>query len=428
VIPKLVGKKSNFPGLLVIIVVAFLASYYVIIFWYTIIFGNPIIIDKYALFSFGFAQRPIYNFFLYPLELISLLILFLGSNKLQDFKRTNVVKWNAFSMMVYWVLYLLIVLYLNYLFITYTIYYSIWLIILLILLKTIPIPISFIIFGISNRKKYGNYLVSSGMIRILEYIGFLVFFFLFWSIFSEFDLDIVLTLVVVNGFIMSVLYSSFLFFFGMKLRNWYMVTFAILIFIIDVGSIYINYVFYGEIFNPLYNTTVIYLAFLLIGVVVATRFFELGKRFKRGVRVFISHSVDEFKVYRIEDIAKFLESQKNVSRVYYCELDLSGNIDKWMQRIVPRCHTLIFISTKDSINSKDCSTELELAKTNKLQIVPVLGVGIEWDDLESLDLHREYGAKFEPMKFEEFCNTMYERVLKYKEALETELPKKVRKN
>jgi hypothetical protein len=266
------------------------------------------------------------------------------------------------------------------------------------------------------------------MIRILEFIGFLVFFFLFLGIFSEFDVDIVLTLIVVNGFIMSALYSSFLFFFGIKLRNKYMVTFSILIFIIDVGTIYINYVFYGEIFNQLYNATVIYLVFLLIGIVVATRFFELGKRFKRGVRVFISHSVDEFKIYRIEDIAKFLESQNKVSRVYYRELDLSGNIDKWMQKIVPRCHTLIFISTENSIYSADCSIELELAKTSKLQIVPVLGVGIGWDDLESLDVHREYGAKFEPMKFEEFCNAVYERILKYKEALETELPKKIRKN
>jgi hypothetical protein len=163
------------------------------------------------------------------------------------------------------------------------------------------------------------------------------------------------------------------------------------------------------------------------GPLMALRYFEIGKMLKRGLRVFISHSVEDFSKYRIEEMVKYLESKKDIGRVYFCEVDLTGNIDKWMNKTIPRCQLLIFFTTENSMNSNDCIHELNLARTNKLQIIPILGVGLKWEDLKDLNIDREFGSEFNPMEFEIFCNTIYEHIIKYKKAVETEIMEEKRR-
>ena len=127
--------------------------------------------------------------------------------------------------------------------------------------------------------------------------------------------------------------------------------------------------------------------------------------------------MNDFKRYRVEEIANYLESQKGIGSVLYCETDLVGNIDEWMHKIVPRSNLLLFISSEESMVSRDCKTELALAESNNLQIIPVLGVGLMWEDLKGLNLNREYGTTFDPMEFEEFCNNLYQQIQKYKKSL-----------
>ena len=73
-----------------------------------------------------------------------------------------------------------------------------------------------------------------------------------------------------------------------------------------------------------------FIPIIVLGILISSKFFELGKRFRKGFRIFVSHSVDDFKRYRVDDLARFLESQKEVGRVFYCETDLIGNIDQWI--------------------------------------------------------------------------------------------------
>jgi len=93
-----------------------------------------------------------------------------------------------------------------------------------------------------------------------------------------------------------------------------------------------------------------------------------------------------------------------------------------MHKVVPRSNLLLFISSEESVVSHDCKTELALAKPNNLQVIPVLGFGLVWDDLEGLNLNREFGASFDPMEFESFCKDLYELIIKHKEAVQTEIP------
>jgi len=144
----------------------------------------------------------------------------------------------------------------------------------------------------------------------------------------------------------------------------------------------------------------------------------------RGIRVFISHAIEDFNRYRIAEIAKYLESHPEINHVYYCEEDLTGNIDDWMKKTVPRCQLLIFFSTENSLNSEDCINELKIARKLNIQITPVLGVNLRWEDLEKLNVNRELGQEFDPLEFDKFKNNIYDYIIKFVQDLEKEILEK----
>ena len=69
------------------------------------------------------------------------------------------------------------------------------------------------------------------------------------------------------------------------------------------------------------------------------------------------------------------------------------------------------------MSSNDCATELSIARDRGLTIIPILGVGLSWEDLKNLNVHRDIGASFDPMEFEEFCNKLYQQIQIYKKSL-----------
>jgi len=166
------------------------------------------------------------------------------------------------------------------------------------------------------------------------------------------------------------------------------------------------------------------IAFLIILVFVIIRF-VFGKQVislkRKGIRVFISHAVADFDSYRIAELAKYLEKQKEISHVYFCETDLSGNIDDWMRKTVPRCQLLLFFSTDNSLKSADCINEIRLARKNNIEITPVLGVDSKWEDLDKVEIKRELGHEFKPMEFEKFRTDLYLYIVKFKHDLEEEI-------
>ena len=271
--------------------------------------------------------------------------------------------------------------------------------------------ITFFLVGISNRAQYGNYLVSATLLSVTSgiinwinvFIGGIdmLFGIQYGSFFTS------------AMFLTGVLGSTYILFFGLRIRNIYIILYS------SLGIVFNFYIF---VLTPFFILLIVYVP-IVLGILISSKFFELGKRFRRGLRVFISHAVDDFKPYRIDDLAKFLESQKKIGRVFYCETDLIGNIDQWMNKTIPRCQLLIFFSTESSIDSRDCTTELTLARKHKLLIIPVLGVGLTWEALKKLELDRELGSVYDPMEFETFCDEVYQHILKYKQLVESEIPK-----
>lgn len=142
-------------------------------------------------------------------------------------------------------------------------------------------------------------------------------------------------------------------------------------------------------------------------------------RKKATIRIFISHAVIDFEPYRIGELVEFLEKQKEISEVYFCEEDLAGNIDKWMLETVQKCQLLLFIATKKSVfSSVDCQNELQLANKFSIPIIPMKGYDVDWSDLAERNLSRELGLEFDKDNFDAFCGDLYAYIENFKREID----------
>jgi len=146
--------------------------------------------------------------------------------------------------------------------------------------------------------------------------------------------------------------------------------------------------------------------------------FEFCKQ-RATINIFISHTVNEFALYRIKDLAENLEHQPEINQVYFCEEDLWGNIDAWMEDTVPKSNLLIFIGTQQSIfNSRDCSNELFLARKHNIEVTPIKGIDASWEDLIKVGLSRELGFEFDENDFDKFCEKLYKYICEFKRGMD----------
>lgn len=134
------------------------------------------------------------------------------------------------------------------------------------------------------------------------------------------------------------------------------------------------------------------------------------------IDIFLSHKAKEFQLFHIEEIARYLKNQDQINNVYYCEEDLVGDIDTFMERYVPESDILIFFGSQNSIyNSKDCEKELKLAEDNNKLIIPIKNDDIQWSDFSKYNLDRKKGIEWKGgVKFSEFLEKLCAEILKIK--------------
>jgi len=136
---------------------------------------------------------------------------------------------------------------------------------------------------------------------------------------------------------------------------------------------------------------------------------------KATINIFLSHAVVDFDYFRIKDISEFLQNQEEIYSAFYCETDLTGNIDDFMNETVPKCQLLLFFASNKSVfNSIDCLHELELAHKHSIQIIPIKGKDVNWGDLREHNLDRLLGHEFNENEFDDFCENLYEYIKQFK--------------
>ncbi|MFX1296209.1 MAG: leucine-rich repeat domain-containing protein, partial [Promethearchaeota archaeon] len=150
-------------------------------------------------------------------------------------------------------------------------------------------------------------------------------------------------------------------------------------------------------------------------------------RRKATLHVFLSHAEQDYhnETIKIKKISKFLESKDEIYSVYYSERDLQGNFEEFMRKNVPLCQILLFFATENSLKSKPCKLELQLAIDNSLQIIPILYGNLNWEDLNKIELYDKLGNIFNLSNvkglpylddFQKFSNDIYEYICKLKRS------------
>lgn len=134
------------------------------------------------------------------------------------------------------------------------------------------------------------------------------------------------------------------------------------------------------------------------------------------LQIFISHAVVDFKYFRIKEVSKFLTEQEEIYQAYYCEEDLRGNIDDFMNETIPKCQLILFFASPKSVfDSIDCAHELEIALLHQIRVIPIKGKDIAWEDLSNLNLDEKDGFAFEDNDLSELCENLSKYIKHYKQ-------------
>ncbi len=151
--------------------------------------------------------------------------------------------------------------------------------------------------------------------------------------------------------------------------------------------------------------------YLVIYLIRKKKFFVLFKgkstkhqTKKRGIDVFISYASEDLKLFRIPQIADYLENQPEVQRVYYWERDndSSQTIVEYMERSILKSDIVLVISSQHSSASAPVQKETEFAVIKEKRIIPI------FEDIKNV---REFiqvyrGVKFNNNNFNEFLKKL----------------------
>jgi hypothetical protein len=103
---------------------------------------------------------------------------------------------------------------------------------------------------------------------------------------------------------------------------------------------------------------------------------------------------------------------------------MKGNIDEWMDEMVPLSHIFVFLATQKSVfNSPDCGREIRLSEKYGLLQVPLRTEEVKWEDIGKIGLPTEGfeypqgKAKKVFKKLKEFIQSEWEKMEKLKKAL-----------
>jgi len=138
------------------------------------------------------------------------------------------------------------------------------------------------------------------------------------------------------------------------------------------------------------------------------------------IHIFISYAIIDYesRVYPIADLANNLTARDEIYHTFHCMQDMKrdGQIDKFMNETIPECQIVLFIATKNSLQSRDCQHELDLARAHDIKIIPILGEDLDWDEIDLIKsgLENELRLQFRNYGLIELGDKIYNYVIQFK--------------
>ena len=140
--------------------------------------------------------------------------------------------------------------------------------------------------------------------------------------------------------------------------------------------------------------------------------FAITKYFKKEINIFLSYSTLDTKHFNISEIAKSLESNPEINKIFYWEVDSGEDIVDYMERTLNLSNIFILCCSENSIKSHSVEDEwkaaFQLRKKGLMKIIPVY----EDDSFIPTLLTPLLNVKFTEDNFEDFIQNLYKEVLR----------------
>ncbi len=123
------------------------------------------------------------------------------------------------------------------------------------------------------------------------------------------------------------------------------------------------------------------------------------------MKIFISYATQDLQSFKISDIVRFLEAEKEIEKVWYWDRDSKdfSSIISYMEFGITHCDVFLAISTKASYNSAPVNQEIDLAIYSNKKMIPVFK---NIKDVRPL-LRPKTGVKFTSSKFQDFLSNLF---------------------
>ena len=135
---------------------------------------------------------------------------------------------------------------------------------------------------------------------------------------------------------------------------------------------------------------------------------QISSRLDKELTLFISYATKDSDLYRIKEVAKLLDSYKNIKKVLFWEKDMDDNIITYMNENLGKCDVMVLFCSKNTLNSVPVQKEWTAAEIMGKPIIPVF---YNTNDIPPL-LKSRLGVEFNFYNIQENARNLYNLTLK----------------
>lgn len=135
---------------------------------------------------------------------------------------------------------------------------------------------------------------------------------------------------------------------------------------------------------------------------------QISSRLDKELTLFISYATKDSDLYRIKEVAKLLDSYKNIKKVLFWEKDMDDNIITYMNENLGKCDVMVLFCSKNTLNSVPVQKEWTAAEIMGKPIIPVF---YNTNDIPPL-LKSRLGVEFNFYNIQENARNLYELTFK----------------
>ncbi len=130
-----------------------------------------------------------------------------------------------------------------------------------------------------------------------------------------------------------------------------------------------------------------------------------------GILVFVSYATKDADLYKISELARALESYKEIGEVLYWQEDMHDSIIEYMNDNLGKCDVVLLFCSPHALESVPVKKEWMAAEAIQKPIIPVF---LKPEHIPTL-LRDRLGFEFDTFDFQKNVQKIYELILKKKE-------------